>query len=158
MAVRAAASIVCDVISQLHTANGTQPATSGFDAPRHFLFVSAREPIGAAAAVWGWAYGLPDLCVTSPSREAHSTASFACAGRLVSIVDEPLLARRAARETAEDFAARFAEALRVVYAFDTRAALVVCDELPPQLEAPFSLDDGGLLRHTDRLEREVPLP
>ena len=105
----------------------------GFDAPRSYLFVSAREPLAAAVALWSWADGPPDLCITSPSPEAQDTAAFAAAGRFVTIFDEPLLARRRPDESWDNFRDRFAQALRIVATYDTRAALVVCDELPDAL-------------------------
>jgi hypothetical protein len=50
-----------------------------FDAPRSYLFVSARKPLAAAAAVRSWNDGPPDLSVTSRSPEADDNAAFACA-------------------------------------------------------------------------------
>ena len=134
------------------------PEPSVFDAPRRYLFVSARDPLGAAAAVWSWPEGPPDLCVTSPSPEAQDTAGFASAGHLVTIVVEPMLARRRATESWDDFKARFAEGLLIVSAHDTRAALVVCDQFPDEWRAPFVVDGESILRRADLLRREVPLP
>jgi hypothetical protein len=127
-----------------------------FDGPRSYLFVSARDPLAAAAAVWGWADGPPDLCVTSPSPDAHETAAFACAGHSVRILDEPMLARRAAGESVGDFDSRYAEALRIVLAFDTRAALVVCDLVPARWATPFFVDGESLRRRAELIEREAP--
>ena len=135
----------------------TEPASS-FDAPRSYLFVSAWNPPGAAAAEGGWIAGPPDLCVTSPSARARSAARLASAGRFVPIIAEPMLAGRSARESAGDFAARFAMALRIVYAFAARAALVVCDELPPSWTPPLFVDGRGLVRWAALIERELPLP
>jgi hypothetical protein len=144
-AVRAAAILGGDMV----------PA---FDAPSNYLFVSATEPIGAAAALWDWPYRPPGLCVTSPTRQAHATGAFACAGFFVPTIDEPLLAPRGPRESADDFTARFAEALRIVYAFAPQALLVVCDELPSGWEAPFCLDEEGLLRRAESIEHALTLP
>jgi hypothetical protein len=94
----------------------------GFDAPRSYLFVSAREPLAAAVALWSWADGPPDIGITSPSPEAQDTATFAAAGHFVTIFDEPLLERRRPGESWDDFRARFAKA-RIVATYDTRAAL-----------------------------------
>jgi hypothetical protein len=58
----------------------------------------------------------------------------------------------------EDSKARFAEALLIVSAYDTRAALVVCDQLPDDRPTPFTLDGESILRRADVLEREIPLP
>jgi hypothetical protein len=135
----------------------SRPAAA-FDAPRSYLLVSAGDPPGAAAAVSVWAEGPPDLCVTSPSPRAHDAAVVACAGRFVWMIDEPLLASRQSLESADDFAARYAEALRVVLALDTRAALVVCDEVPVRWRTPLFVDDESLLRRVELTERELPLP
>ena len=130
----------------------------GFDAPRSYLFVSAREPLAAAVALWSWAEGPPDICLTSPSPEAEDTAAFAAAGHFVRIFDEPLLARRRPGESWDDFRERFAEGLRIVAAYDTRAALVVCDELPDRWAAPFVVDGDGIMARAALLENEVPPP
>jgi len=129
-----------------------------FDAPRSYLFVAAREPLAAAAAVWSWPEGPPDLCITSPSPEAQDTAAFASAGHFATILHEPALARRRPMESWDDFKARFAEALLIVSAYDTRAALVVCDQLPDDWPTPFILDGESILRRADLLEGEIPLP
>ena len=129
-----------------------------FDGPRNYLFVSAREPLAAAEAVWYWLDAPPDLCVTSPSKEAHDTAAFACAGHDVSVIEEPMLARRSPVETEDGFADRFSKALRMVSEFDTRAALVVCAEFPAHWRTPFVVDGEGLARLATLLERALPLP
>jgi hypothetical protein len=133
-------------------------APRGFDAPRSYLFVSAREPLAAAVALWSWAEGPPDVCLTSPSPEAQDTAAFAAAGHFVTSFDEPLLARRRPGEISDDFRERFAEALRIVATYDTRAALVVCDEFPDRWATPFVLDGDGIVARAALLENEVPLP
>jgi hypothetical protein len=135
----------------------SEPARE-FDAPRNYLFVSAREPLAAAEALWHWDEGPPDLCVMSPSGEAHDTAVFASAGHHTRTIVEPLLARRRPGESTDDFAARFAEALLIVLAFDGLAVLVVCDELPAGWGTPFAVDDQSLLHRAEQVEREVPLP
>src|SRR5215831_10261694 len=129
-----------------------------FDQPRSYLFVSAREPLAAAAAVWSWPQGPPDLCITSSSPEARDTAAFASAGHFATIFDEPALARRRPMESWDDFKARFAEALVIVSAYDTSAALVVCDQLPDDWPTPFTLDDESIIRAANLLESQVPLP
>jgi hypothetical protein len=131
----------------------TSAAASPFDAPRSYLIVSAQDPLGAAAAVRAWAAGPPDLCVTSPSAQARGAAGLATAGTLVPTLPEPMLGGRGARESAGDFAARFATALRIVYALSATAALVVCDDLPPGWTSPVFVDDRGLLRRADVIER-----
>jgi hypothetical protein len=132
--------------------------TRAFDAPRSYLFVTAREPLAAAAALWSWDDGPPDLCITSPSPEAQDTAAFAAAGHFVRTFDEPLLARRRPGESPDDFRDRFAEGLRIVSTYDSRAALVVCDQLPDRWPAPLILDDHSILERAESLEDEVPLP
>jgi hypothetical protein len=129
-----------------------------FDAPRKCLFVSTREPLAAAGALWAWAELPPDLCVTSPSTEAHATAEFAFAGHGVQILDEPLLTRRGPAESVSDFAYRYASALRVLYALETRAALVVCDELPAEWTTPSFVEGDDLLRRAESIERRLPEP
>jgi hypothetical protein len=129
-----------------------------FDASSNYLFVSGTEPVGAAAALWDWPYRPPGLCVTSPTRQARATGAFACAGYFVPTIDEPMLAPRGPGESADDFAARFAEALRIVYAFAAQSVLVVCDRFPSGWEAPFCLDEEGLLRRAETIEHALTLP
>ena len=128
-----------------------------FDSPRSYLVVSAREPLAAAVAVRSWSDGPPDLCVTSPSPEAQDTAAFATDGHPTANFDEPLLARRRPAEDWNDFRARFAEGLRVVSAYDTRAALVVCDQVPDRWTTPLHLNGDSILELAGSLEGEVPL-
>ncbi len=129
-----------------------------FDAKRSYLVVTSREPLAAAVAVRAWPDGPPDLCVTSPTPEANDTAAFASDGHPVTTFDEPLLERRRRTEDWNDFRTRFAEGLRVVSAYDTRAALVVCDEIPDRWETPLVLDGDSILELAVSLEGEVPLP
>jgi hypothetical protein len=130
----------------------------GFDAPRSYLFVSAREPLAAAVALWSWADGPPDLSIASPSSEAQDTAAFAAAGHFVTSFDEPLLARRRPGESWDNFRDRFAEGIRIVATYDTRAALVVCDEFPDGWSTPFVVDGDGIVERAFVLESDVPLP
>jgi hypothetical protein len=129
-----------------------------FDSPRSYLVVTASEPLAAAVAVRLWRDGPPDLCVTSPSSEAQETAAFASDGHTVTIFDEPLFARRKPVEKWNDFRVRFAEGLRVVSVYDSRAALVVCDEVPDRWTTPLLLDGVSILELAGSLESEVPLP
>ena len=131
---------------------------STFGEARNYLFVSSREPLGAAAALWSWAAGPPDLCVTSPSAEAYDTAAFATAGHVVTTLDEPMLAPRQPDESWGDWEARYSEALLIVSAYDTAAALVVCDQFPDGWRAPFTVDGDGILQRAALLATEVPLP
>jgi hypothetical protein len=129
-----------------------------FDGPRSFLLVSAGDPVTAERAVAEWAEGPPDLCVTSPSQAAHDTANAACAKHDVPMLDEPLLAGRLPDESGADYASRTAEALRTLNAFDTRAALVVWDDLFTEGGRPVVFDGEGLLRRADSIERDTPPP
>jgi len=45
-----------------------------------------------------------------------------------------------------------------VATYDTRAALVVCDELPDHWATPFVLDGDGIIARAAVLENEVPPP
>jgi hypothetical protein len=45
-----------------------------------------------------------------------------------------------------------------VAAHDTRAALLVCDEVPDAGLTPFALDGESILRRATLVESEVPLP
>jgi hypothetical protein len=130
-----------------------------FDGPRSWLFVSSQEPDAAAEAVVAWADGPPDLCVTSPSSEARDAAAVAVAGasQYVHTITEPLLAGRGPGESGADVAARYAEALRVLYALNTRAALVVLDD-PLAEGKPFVLDADALLERAESIERRLPSP
>jgi hypothetical protein len=48
--------------------------------------------------------------------------------------------------------------LRVVAAYDTRAAVVVCDEVPDRRPTPFALDGESILRRAALLESVATLP
>jgi hypothetical protein len=122
-----------------------------------YLFVSALQPT-ISTRVAGAAPEPIDLCVTSPSTTARETAARAVNGRWVFTVDEPLLASRERHESVSDVMARYAQALRVIAAYDTRAALVVCDELDMLGPAVVTLDDQGILQAADAIERRLPLP
>jgi hypothetical protein len=122
-----------------------------------YLFVSAQQPT-IAARIAGAAPEPIDLCVTSPSATARATAAAATNGRRVFTVDEPLLAARERHESIADVMARSAEALRAIAAYDTRSALVVCDELGVLGLPAVGLDEAGLLKTADHIERMLPLP
>ena len=71
-------------------------------------------------------------------------------------IDEPVLAGRLPDESAADFAARTAAALRTLNAFETRAALVICDDLLDGMPAVPNGDE--LLRRAESIERQIPAP
>jgi hypothetical protein len=122
-----------------------------------YLFVSSQQPT-ISAGIAGAAPEPIDLCVTSPSPTARATAATATNGRWVFTVDEPLLAARERHETIADVMARYAEALRTIAAYDTRSALVVCDELGVLGLPAVGLDEAGLMKTADHIERMLPLP
>jgi len=121
---------------------------------RTYLLVSSNSPVEAWAAMLR-APSAPDLCVRSPSPEAQRAADAAFGGRYVPTILEPLLARRGSAESLGDFMWRTADALRTLYAFATRTALVVFDELP-LADGALRLEEHDLLRFADELERAAP--
>ena len=124
---------------------------------RTFVLASAYEPEAAARAAAG-APRRPDLCVISPSETARRTSGFAVGGVWTFTVEEPLLATRAPGESGADVLGRLARALRVVQAFDAKAPLIVCDGLDILGAPAIALDEQGLMRLADDLERALPLP
>ncbi len=124
---------------------------------RIFVFVSALEPLAAAQAVWSSPVPI-DLCVAGPSEAARDTACLAVAGLPVRIVSESLLAARRVDESDITVAAREADALLALYALDTRAALVVWDELGKDRPQPIVLDEWWLLDRAERIDLALPLP
>ena len=71
---------------------------------------------------------------------------------------EPLLGARRPDESDIDLAARQADALRALYALDTRAALVIWDDNGHASETPILVDEQWLLRTAELIERHLPLP
>jgi hypothetical protein len=118
---------------------------------RTFVFVSALEPLAAARAVEEAPIGI-DLCVAGPSGAARETAAFAVAGRPVRMVYEPLLASPGPGESRSTLAVREADALLALYALDTRAALVVWDELPADRPEFSVVDEWWLLHTAERID------
>jgi len=97
----------------------------------------------------------PDLCVRSPSWEACFTADVGFRARRVRTIDEPLLACRCSGESEADYAWRCADALRALYALDTRKAFVVFDPYVDSVHQPLLLDERALLRLAEAIERAV---
>ena len=124
---------------------------------RTFLFVSSFNPEAARRAVLASPLEI-DLAVISPSDAARETAGSAVGGRWVFTVEEPLLAARAFAESGSDVLARLAHAMRGIAAYDARAPLVVLDALDVLGASTFTLDEAGLMRSADDLERMLPLP
>jgi hypothetical protein len=121
---------------------------------RLYLIVSAGRPLEAKAAMLH-APAPPDLCIRSPSPEAERAADVAFAGGYVRTIVEPLLAKRAAGESLGDFTWRCADALRNLYALDTRLAFVVVDELHTVDKSVLLLDEQSLIQIAEGLERSV---
>jgi hypothetical protein len=134
--------------------NGHRPTRR--TAERKFLFVCAADPLVAAEAVWSAATAI-DLCISDASIEARHTGAFGCAGRPVRFVEEPLLAARS-DEGMVDSAVRWADALRSLYALDTRSALVVCRGLLDGRPLPALLDESWLLHTAEQIELHLPVP
>jgi hypothetical protein len=124
---------------------------------RSYLFVTATEPLAAAEAVWS-APAEIDLCVSGPSPAAREAAAFACAGKPVRMMEEPLLAGRRPGEDDIDLVSRQADALRALYALDTRCALVVWVEIAGNDGTTLLFDDAWLLQTAELIERHLPLP
>jgi len=124
---------------------------------RSFLFVSSFNPEAARRAVLASPLEM-DVAVISPSDAARETAAYAVGGRWVFTVAEPLLAVRAFAESGSDVLARLVQAMRGLAAYDARAPLVVLDGLDVLGASAFMLDDAGLMRSADDLERALPLP
>jgi hypothetical protein len=82
----------------------------------------------------------------------------------VRIVEERLLSARLPGEDEVERDARRADALRAVYALDTRCALVVWDTLAimaalsPRGTDPVVLDEAWLLHTAELIERHLPFP
>jgi hypothetical protein len=110
----------------------------------------------AAEAVWSTPTPI-DLCVSDASIEARDTGAFACSGRPVRVLEEPLLAPRPGEGTV-DSAARWADALLALYALDTRCALVVCHGLLDGRPLPALLDESWLLHTAEQIELHLPVP
>jgi hypothetical protein len=124
---------------------------------RSYLFVTASEPLAAAQAAWSAPTPI-DLCVSGPSAAARDAAAFACAGRPVRIIEEPLLAARRADEDDIAVAGRHAAALRALHALDTRCALVVWDDIAASGHTALVVDDAWLLQTAELIERHLPTP
>jgi broad specificity phosphatase PhoE len=124
---------------------------------RSVLFVSSYAPEAARKAVLNSGLDV-DLVVISPSARARETAEIAVGGRWVLMLEEPLLASRALAESGEDILGRLAQAMRAIDASDGRVLLVVVDGLDILGATTFLLDEAGLIRAAEDLERLLPLP
>jgi broad specificity phosphatase PhoE len=125
--------------------------------PDSVVFVSSFAPEAARKAVLNSGLHI-DLVVISPSARARETAVFAVGGRWVFMLEEPLLASRAAAEDGDDVLGRLAQAIRTIDAHDARAILVVVDGLDLIGATAFTVDEAGLVRAAEDLERLLPQP
>jgi hypothetical protein len=123
---------------------------------RTFIIVSADNRHEAERAVV-LAGVRPDVCIVSPSASARETAAFAVGGRWTFTIEEPLLARRAPAESGADVLGRLARALRGAAATDASTPLVVCDRFDILGATAVVLEEAGLLRLADDLERSLPV-
>jgi hypothetical protein len=96
--------------------------------------------------------------VTSPSRLARGTAARATDGRWVFTVEEPLLAARRSGESGDSVLSRVTQGLRDVLVYDAGVTLIVVDGLDILGPAAFVLDETGVTRLDDDLDRALPLP
>jgi hypothetical protein len=135
----------------------SRPHRHDRDMARSFLFVSSFDPEAARRAVLASPLEV-DLAVIGPSGAARETAGYAVGGRWVFTVEEPLLAARAFAESGSDVLARLAQAMRGLVAYDARAPLVVLDGLDVLGASAFTLDEAGLMRSADDLERALAQP
>jgi hypothetical protein len=119
---------------------------------RTFIIASALKP-QTAARVAAEAPNPVDLVVVSPTPLAREAAAIAVGGRWVFTVDEPLLAPKAPGESGADVLARLARALRGLTAFEANAPLAVVDSLDVLGAGVFVLDEEGVARAADDLER-----
>ena len=123
---------------------------------RTFIFASVNDPAGAARTIAEQG-SLPDLILVPPSPAAHAQAAEAVGGRYVPIVEEPFLANVRGRD-GEDALVQLAQALRAVQAYDARRPLVFWEAFDLLGASTFVLDEDGLGRIADDLERSLPLP
>jgi len=124
---------------------------------RTFILVSAGDPVSAAEAVAN-TDAPPDICVVSPSRKARAAATTAVRGRWISMVEEPLLARRAEAESGDDVLGRLAQALRGALALEAALPLIVCDRIDILGATAFVLDEEGVNHFADEFDRAQSVP
>jgi hypothetical protein len=123
---------------------------------RTFIFAPTSDP-GEAVRRIVESGALPDLVLVPPSPEAREQAAAAVGGRYVPTVEEPLLAG-VIGENGEDALAQLARALRAVQAYAAQRPLVLWDGVDVFGASSFVLDEAGLGRLADDLERALPIP
>jgi hypothetical protein len=137
-------------------AAGAASGDSRLEMRRTFIVASALKP-QTAARVAAEAPRAIDLVVVSPTPLAREAAAIAVGGRWVFTVEEPLLSPRSAGESGADVLARLSRALRGLASFEAEATLVVLDALDVLGCGVFTLDEEGVARAADDLERLLPL-
>ncbi len=123
---------------------------------RTFIFAPAGDPAEAARRIEE-AGAMPDLVLVAPSPVAQEQAEAAVGGRFVPTVEEPVL-QRVRGGSGEDAVAQLAQALRAVAAYDAERPLVLWEDVELLGARSFVLDEDGVERLADDLERALPLP
>ena len=123
---------------------------------RTFIFAPVDDPAEAARTIAESGL-LPDLVLVPPSPVARERAEAAVGGRYVPTVEEPLL-DGVPGGSGEDALVQLAQALRAVQAYSARRPLVLWDRVDVFGASSFVLDEDGLGRLADDLERLLPLP
>ncbi len=123
---------------------------------RTFIFAPANDP-GEAARRIEESGALPDLVLVAPSPTAHDQAAAAVGGRFVPTFEEPLLAGIPGG-SGEEALGQLAQALRAVQAYRGQRPLVLWDHVDVLGASSFVLDENGLGRLADDLERALPMP
>jgi hypothetical protein len=123
---------------------------------RTFIFAPAGDP-GEAVRRIAEAGVLPDLVIVASSPVAHDQAAAAVSGRYVPTVEEPLLSR-VVGGGGDDAIVQLAQALRAVQAYRARRPLVLWERVDVLGASSFVLDEDGLGRLADNLERALPMP
>jgi hypothetical protein len=123
---------------------------------RTFIFASSSDPAAARQAIAD-SESFPDLILVAPSPSARDQAAAAVGGRYVTTVEEPLLGR-VPTGGGEDALTQLAQALRAVQTYSARTPLVLWERVDVFGAGTFVLDEEGLGRLADDLERALPLP
>jgi hypothetical protein len=124
---------------------------------RMFIFAPAGNPPEAAKRIEESGGAPPDLVIVAPSPEAHAQAAEAVGGRYVPTVEEPLLAD-VVDGSGDDALTQLAQALRAVRAYSAQRPLVLWGRVDILGASSFVLDEEGLERLSEDLERALPLP
>jgi len=123
---------------------------------RTFIFAPVDDPAEAARTIAESGL-VPDLVLVPPSPVARERAETAVGGRYVPTLEEPLL-DGVPGGAGEDALERLAQVLRAVQAYSARRPLILWDRVDILGASSFVLDEDGLGRLADDLERLLPLP